>query len=167
VARVLRGWALSEQGSADEALSGIRKGVDGYRITGAEASVPYLLSILAEANRRLGQSVEGLIVLNEALETAQRNGELHHQAEIYRLRGELALLDGNENAAEADFHQAIQVARRQGAKMLELRATTSMSRFWWERGKGEEARETLQEIYDWFTEGFDTPDLRKAKALLL
>ena len=128
---------------------------------------------LAQAYGRAGQAEEGLSVLAEALALVEEIGERYYEAEIYRLRGELLLVQGNQVEAETSIHQAegcfrhaIEVARRQQAKSWELRATTSLARLWREQDKQEEARESLAEIYRWFTEGFDTADLREAKVLL-
>ena len=115
-------------------------------------------------------------MIAEALETAHRTGERHYQAELHRLKGELLRPKGAQGAqgeadsdAEACFRQAIEIARRQEAKSLELRAVLSLSRLWHAQGTGgkrEEARRMVSEVYDWFTEGFDTPDLKEAKVLL-
>jgi predicted ATPase len=112
-------------------------------------------------------------VLAEALVHVEETGERYYEAEIYRLQGELSLMQENQIDAEARFHlaersfrHAIQVARRQQARSWELRATTSLARLWQKQGRREEAREMLGEMYGWFTEGFDTPDLRDARALL-
>lgn len=122
---------------------------------------------MAEAYQEAGQCREGLAVLAEAQALAEKNEELFLEAELYRLQGELLLSEG---AAEAEvelcFHQAIRIAQRQQAKSLELRAVTSLARLWQRQGKMVEAQQMLAEIYGWFTEGFDTPDLKDAKALL-
>jgi predicted ATPase len=119
---------------------------------------------------------EGLSVLTEALAHAHTTGERFYEAELHRLQGELLLQSGGrapnsgvstlDEDAEACFRQALTVARRQEAKSLELRAAMSLSRLWQQEGKGDEARALLAPIYGWFTEGFDTADLREAKALL-
>ena len=96
----------------------------------------------------------------------EQTDERHWEVDIYRLKGELLLLQGDEAGAEASFHKAIEVARRQQAESLELRAAMSLARLWQQQGRMDEARQMLAEIYGWFTEGFDTPDLREAKALL-
>ncbi|MBI3328338.1 MAG: hypothetical protein HYZ81_16745, partial [Nitrospinae bacterium] len=118
-----------------------------------------------------GQAEEGLRVLAEALALVNAGGERRHEAELYRLKGELLLQSGGRGSehhteAEACFHQALDVARRQEAKSLELRAAMSLSRLWQQQGKQAEARALLAPIYDWFTGGFDTADLREARALL-
>jgi predicted ATPase len=105
--------------------------------------------------------------LQEALSFVEKSGERYHEAELYRLEGELHLLGGeSETETEASFQRAIEIARRQSAKSWELRATTSLARLWQLQGKHAEARKRLAEIYGWFTEGFDTQDLKDAKALL-
>ena len=102
----------------------------------------------------------------EALALAEQTDEHHWEAELYRLKAELLLMQGDDAEAEASFHKAVEVARRQQAKSWELRATVSLCRLRQEQGSMDEARQMLAEIYGWFTEGFDTPDLQEAKALL-
>ena len=115
---------------------------------------------------KAGRPEEGLNVLSEALTTAHRSGECYYEAEIHRLRGELLLMQGDEAKAESSFHKAVEKARKQSAKLWELRATVSLARLWQKQGKKEKARGRLAEIYGWFTEGFNTPDLEDAKALV-
>jgi tetratricopeptide (TPR) repeat protein len=151
--------------------------------TGAQLSRPYQLALLAEAYRNEGQPEAGLVALAEALAVVDKIGAYFSEAELYRLKGELSLPSDSrgrgpkgrqravlrstaEAEAEACFHKAIKIARRQSAKMIELRATVSLSRLWQQQGKKAEARKMLVEIYGWFTEGFDTKDLQEAKALL-
>jgi predicted ATPase len=116
----------------------------------------------------MGQPAAGLEVLAEALTCADRTGERFYEPELYRLKGALLLLQSadNHSAAEACFHHALERARVQQAKSLELRAATSLARLWQQQGKRDEARALLTPIYGWFTEGFDTADLQDAKALL-
>ncbi len=113
-----------------------------------------------------GLPPEGLTTLAEALALVEQTDERHWEAELYRLRAELLLMQGDDAEAEASLHKAIKVARRQQAKSWELRATVSLCRLWQQQGRMDEARQMLAEIYGWFTEGFDTPDLQEAKALL-
>ena len=137
---------------------------------------PWLLGVLAEACAHAGQLDEGLRLVTEALEGVQQSGEHWWEAELYRLQGELLVHaeGGVQHAAvtaEACFHQALAVARRQQAKSFELRAALSLSRLWQQQGKRQEARDLLTPIYktpiyNWFTEGFDTADLREARTLL-
>ena len=129
--------------------------------------------MLAEAQGKTGQPEEGLTVLAEALATAKQTGERWYEAELYRLKGALTLqskVQGPESEVEEEaeecFHKAIEIARKQQAKSLELRAMMSLSRLWQRQGKRDEARQILAEIYGWFTEGFDTKDLQDARALL-
>jgi predicted ATPase len=135
---------------------------------------PFFLALLAEVYGKVGQTEEGRSVLAEAMDKVHNTGECFYEAELYRLKGELTLkqfgVRGPESEvqkeAEACFHRAIDIARRQSAKSLELRAVTSLSRLWQSQGKKDEARQMLAEIYHWFTEGFDTKDLQEAKAML-
>ena len=164
---VYRGWALAEQGQREEGIAQMRQGLAAWRAAGAELGRPYYLALLAGAHGEEGQAEAGLAVLAEALATVKETGECNYEAELYRLRGELLLMMGAaESEIEACFRQAIEVARQQDAKSWELRATMSLCRLWQKQGKGEESRQVLADIYGWFSEGFDTPDLKEAKALL-
>jgi len=162
-----RGWALADQGEIEKGIAQMRHGIAAWRATGSEVGPAMRYSWLAEAFGKAGHTEEALAILAEGLAAVDRTGEHWWEAELHRLKGELMLMRGADaTEAEACFHQAIEVARRQQAKSLELRATMSLSRLWQKQGKVEEARQMLQEIYDWFTEGFDTEDLKEAKALL-
>jgi predicted ATPase len=174
---MLRGWALVAQGQAEKGIAQIRQGLTTYQATGAELICPYWLALLAEAYEKGGQAEEGLAVLAEALAAVEKTGERWWEAELYRLKGELLLQSGGQSlepgvthpqsaTAETCFQQALEIARRQQAKSLELRAAMSLSRLWQRQGKRDTARQLLAESYDWFTEGFDTADLQEAKALL-
>jgi len=127
-----------------------------------------MLTALAEACGQVGQGEEGLYILAEALALGDKNGERLYEAETYRLKGALLLQQTapDESQAETCFQQALDSARRQQAKSLELRAVMSLSRLWQRQDKGAESRKLLAPVYGWFTEGFDTADLRDAKALL-
>jgi predicted ATPase len=129
--------------------------------------VPYRLARAADACRMAGNIDEGVQLISDALE-AMRGFEDHwFEADLYRLQGELLLRAGtNPDDAEVCFEHALKVARLQGGRLLELRAAISMTRLWRDQGKHAEARDLLAPVYDWFTEGFDTPDLKEAKALL-
>ena len=171
---MVQGWALAEQGQGEEGLTQMHRGLTDYRATGAELGWPLFLARLTEVYEKVGQREEGLSLLTEALATVNKTGGRTYEAELYRLRGELTLAQSKvqglassvQKGAEEDFLQAIEVARRQQAKSLELRAVMSLSRLWQQQGKEKEARQVLAEIYGWFTEGFDTADLKEAKALL-
>ncbi|MBV8334257.1 MAG: AAA family ATPase, partial [Alphaproteobacteria bacterium] len=163
-AMVLRGWALVEQGQR-EGIARLREGIDAYRATGADLESPHWAALLAEACGKAGQTKEALRVVREALTEVERTGIRYHEAELHRLEGELRF--GFDKAeAEACFQRAIAVARAQQAKSFELRAATSLARLWQRRGQRAKARDLLAPVYDWFTEGFDTADLKEAKALL-
>ena len=172
---LLWGWALVGQGQGEEGIAQIRRGLAALRATGAEAVRPYYLALLAEAYGKEGQTAEGLSALTEALEAVNNNiGARFYEAELYRLKGTLTLKQSGvrspesevEKEAEECFQKALEIARQQQAKSLELRAVMSLSRLWQRQGRKDEARQILAEIYGWFTEGFDTKDLQEAKALL-
>ena len=164
---ILRGWALTAQGEGAEGIAQIHQGLVARRAMGAELQRPYFLSLLAEAYGKVGQPEEGLTVLVEALALVE-SMERHWEAELHRRKGELLLMQQGQKVGEAEecFRQALDIARRQQAKSLELRAAMSLSRLWQQQGKQEEAHQLLAEIYAWFTEGFDTADLKEAKILL-
>jgi TOMM system kinase/cyclase fusion protein len=167
IGMILRGGTLAEQGQGTEGMAQMRQGLAVFQATGVEAGKPYFLALLAKAYGR-GQAEEGLSVLDEALAAVQKTGERWWEAELYRLKGELVLAASAEDYAEAEayFDHAIDIARRQQAKSLELRAAMSLSRLWQQQGKQAQAYDQLAPIYSWFTEGFDTADLQEAKALL-
>ena len=169
---ILRGWALAEQGRGKEKLAQIHQGLAAYRTTGSVQVQPYFLALLAATYGEVGQAEKGLGVLAEAMAIMDKTGERFYEAELYRLKGELTLqtsiqsLESRVKEAEACFQKAIEIARKQSAKSLELRAVMSLARLWQQQGKKAEAHQLLAEIYTWFTEGFDTKDLQEAKALL-
>jgi predicted ATPase len=162
------GWALAAQGQHEEGIGQMCQGIAALRATGAKLSLPGLLVRLAEAYGNSGLAQEGLRLLAEALAVMEATGERHHEAALYRIKGELLLQQAVPDApqAEACFQQALDVARRQQAKSWELRAALSLARLWQQQGKRGEARELLAPIYGWFTEGFDTAALQDARALL-
>jgi predicted ATPase len=165
---IYRGWALADGGQAEAGTARMREGLAGYWATGARHRSPYLLALLAEAHGKAGETSEALEVVAEALERGEKTGERCFEAELQRLRGELlrALPGSDRLEAEARFRQALAVARGQGARMWELRAATSLGRLWREEGKRTEARDVLAPVYGWFSEGFDPPDHKDARALL-
>jgi predicted ATPase len=186
VGTIVRGQALAEEeGRGEEGIAQIRQGLAALQAKGAEAGRPLYLAMLAEAYEKVGQAEEGLNALSEALTLVNKTEERYYEAELYRLKGKLTLqkfqVSGSkfqvqespksgvrspESEAEECFLRAIEIARRQEAKSLELRAVMSLSRLWQQQGKRAEARQMLADIYGWFTEGFDTKDLQEAKALL-
>jgi class 3 adenylate cyclase/predicted ATPase len=165
----MRGWALAVQGQGEEGIAQLHQGLAAFRAVGLELGRSWHLALLAEAYGEVGQTAAGLTVLAEALAVVDKTGEERYwEAELHRLKGELLLVLSTDNTTEAEacFHQALDIARRQEAKSLELRAAISLSRLWQQQGKRTEARALLAPIYSWFTEGFDTADLREAKGLL-
>ena len=177
LASIFRGWLLTQQGDSEEGIGQMREGLAARRAIGAESVRPYYLALFAEAYRQAGQLQAGLTVVAEGLEFVVKTDGHFYDAELYRLKGELLLAqEGTRRPAggfrekvpktEECFLKAIEIARRQQAKSLELRAVMSLSRLWRQQGRVNEARQRLAEIYDWFTEGFDTADLKAAKALL-
>jgi class 3 adenylate cyclase/predicted ATPase len=165
---VLQGSAWAAQGEWVKGLAQIREGLAAWQAVGGRALWHWFRALLAEAYGRAGQVEEGLRALEEALEALQTTEDRIYEAEVYRLKGELLLQQSAEQQGEAEesLQQALEIARRQQAKSLELRAAMSLSRLWQRQGKQAEARTVLAPIYGWFTEGFDTADLQEAKALL-
>jgi class 3 adenylate cyclase/predicted ATPase len=161
-----RGWLLVQGGSASEGVALMREELARLRANGDEDFLPYSLLLLAEAHRELGQTAMALDLVDEALARVERTGERLFEAELHRLKGGLMLLDPGADQAEACLRRAIEIARAQGAKLWELRAATSLARLWAEQGRQADAHDLLAPVYGWFTEGFDTPDLKDAKALL-
>jgi predicted ATPase len=178
----MQGRALAEQGQVEEGIAQMRRGLEAYRATGAKVGESYDLALLAEAYGKVGQEEEGLSLLAEALATVDRTGERVYEAELYPLRGELTLAQSSDRRlgssvpstttastqaeAEECFLKATEISRKQQAKSLELRAVTSLARLWQSQGKRNEAHQMLSEVYNWFTEGFDTKDLQEAKTLI-
>jgi tetratricopeptide (TPR) repeat protein len=160
------GYLLVSTGQVEEGIERMCQGLAAIKATGWLARRTHRLAMLAEAYGKAGEVDEGLKVLAEALAFVEETGERYYEAELHRLKGELLWMQGDEAAAEASFRYAIDVARCQQARSWELRATMSLSRLMGKQGKREEARQQLADIYNWFTEGFDTPDLLDAKALL-
>ena len=167
LATAVRGGALVRQGRGEEGLALLRQGLRGLYTTGTQPA-PHWLVWQAELSGYAGHIDEGLRLLAEAWGQADITGNYHALAELHRLRGEFVLAVSAARASEAEtcFQEALSVARRQQAKALELRAAMSLSRLWQQQGKGVEASALLGPIYAWFTEGFDTPDLQEARALL-
>src|SRR5262249_26476040 len=160
VSSILRGWTLAQQRQAEEGIEQSNQGLITYRSTEAELNQPYFLALLAEAHGTMGQPEAGLTVLTEALALVDTTGERWYESELYRLQGALLLQQSSDHQAEAEncFHHALEIARTQQAKSLELRATTSLARLWQQQGKRQEAHDLLAPVYGWFTEGFDTAD---------
>jgi predicted ATPase len=163
---IYRGWVMVKNGDVAEGISLMRSGSSAYRATGAEAWVPYQIALLARAYEIAAQVEEGLTLLDEALQIVGRTGERWFAAELHRHKGGLLLRQGQSEAAEELYRKALSIAVEQEAKLWELRAAASLARLRCDQGRHAEARDLLAPVYGWFTEGFDTFDLKEAKALL-
>jgi predicted ATPase len=162
-----RGSGLLLQGNLGGGLSLLIAGLESYRATGAELALPYYLSLLGDGYTRAGRFEDAHRALGEGLNLADKNDDRFQEAELHRLLGELHLAETDDQAtAEKCFHSAIEIARRQQSRAWELRATMSLARLWQRQGYGNEARDALAAVYGTYTEGFTTPDLVDAKALL-
>jgi tetratricopeptide (TPR) repeat protein len=165
-ASIQHGWAIADQGRFDEGIEKMRRGIAGFRSAGAEILLTFNLGLMAELYGKIGRPREGLMTLNEAF-TLPGNEETFWQAELYRLKGELLLMqDGAAAEVEECFDRSISIVQQQKARSLELRAAMSMSRLWTKQGKPAEAHALLSATLASFTEGFETADLREARALL-
>jgi predicted ATPase len=183
-ASILQGWALATRGQSKEGIAQTIAGLQTLETGGVSLWLTFFLGLLAEAYKEACQVEKGLHTLHKALTIANSTGQHWYDAELYRLKGELTLTQSNvqslksevtnprprppdpQGEAEACFHKALEIARRQQAKSFELRAAMSLARLWQRQGKQHEAQPMLGEIYDWFTEGFDTKDLQEAKTLI-
>jgi predicted ATPase len=174
---VLQGWALAQAGQEDAGIAQIQQGLTESRRQGVGASLPRYCALLSEVYRDVGHVIPGLALIAEAQALIKQHEERTYAAEVFRLRGELLLTkDSRRHPARPDkrsqvevekcFQQALDLARSQQAKMLELRAAVSLSLLWQQQGKRSEAQHLLAGIYNWFTEGFETIDLQEAKTLL-
>jgi predicted ATPase len=161
-----RGWVKVKNGEVAEGISLLRSGSVAYRATGAELWMPHYTTLLAGACEIAGQVEEASTLLEEALQIGERTGERWFAAELNRLKGQLLLRQGRSDAAEEFYRKALSIAEEQEAKLWELRAAASLARLRRDQGRHAEARDLLAPVYGWFTEGFDIPDLKEAKALL-
>jgi tetratricopeptide (TPR) repeat protein len=164
---ILRGGALTAQEQGQAGITQMLQGLEALHTTGAALRRPYYLAVLAEGYAKVQQAREGLTLLTTALEVVHKSAERVHEAELYRLKGEILQQCASDTPqVEACFRHALHIAQRQQAKLLELRAAMSLSRLWQRQGKRQEAYDLLAPIYGWFIEGFDTADLQKARTLL-
>jgi predicted ATPase len=163
---IYRGWAEIKDGDVTEGMSLLRSGSTAYRATGAQGNMPYQIALLAGACEIAGQIEEGLTLLDDALQIVERTGERWFAGELNRLQGQFLLRQGHSEAAEELYRKALSIAQEQEAKLWELRAAVSLARLRRDQGRHTEARDLLAPVYRWFTEGFDTADLKEAKALL-
>jgi predicted ATPase len=161
-----RGWSLVALGQAEEGLRSLTEGLSVQSATGGVTWMPWTLTLFADAHAKLNEVAQAQNCLAEAVQIIERTDERYSEAELHRVRGDLQSATGDQAAADQSYHRALAVARQQSAKTLELRAATSLARLWRDQGKRDEARDLLAPVYGWFTEGFDTLDLKEAKALL-
>jgi len=168
------GWVSAQQGRVEEGIAKLHQALEIYRATGVRFTLTELLGSLAEAYGMAGQIEKGLEFMSQALAEVERGGERYYEAELYRLKGELLLRQTEtkdqaalEKEAEVCFRQSLDVARRQMARSFELRTAISLGRLLKKQGKGSEAKMLLEEVYGWFTEGFERPDLKAAKSLII
>jgi class 3 adenylate cyclase/predicted ATPase len=166
VGNIMRGWCLGAVGQTAEGIPLLLQGLADLRATGCSVLLPFFLTTLAEVYGMAAQPEEGLDRLAEAAKLVETTQERWIEAEMHRLRGTLLLSMHEHAAAEDSYHRALAVARQQQTKSWELRAAMSMARLWRDQGKRDEAHDLLAPVYNWFTEGFDTLDLKGAKALL-
>jgi predicted ATPase len=163
---ILCGWVKVKNGDVADGISLLRDGSAAYRATGAETWIPNYIALLATACEITGQMEDALTHFDDALQIVERTGERWLEAELNRQTGQLLLRQGHFEAAEELHRKALSVAREQEAKMWELRAAASLAQLWRDQGRRAEARDLLAPVYGWFNEGFDTHDLKEAKALL-
>ena len=164
----LRGWLLAEEGDAEAGINQMSKNLVNQQGGRVSPKFAHSAVLMAEALGKSARTSEAINVLTEAIATSQRGGGRYYDTELHRVKGELLVTQAipDEQQAEGCFRRAVEVARGQSAKSLELRAAMSLSRLWQRQGKKAEARQLLAEIYGWFTEGFDTADLKAAQTLL-
>jgi class 3 adenylate cyclase/predicted ATPase len=165
-AEILAGCAAVQHGDGARGVEVIKRGIGTWQSLGSTLGVPWFLGELAEGLRSIGRCDEALNVVSDALHRTEGSGEREFAAELYRIEGTLALTQSRFVDAENSFRRAIEIARTQGARMWELRASRSLADLLAKQGKREEARTTVADVYGWFTEGFDTADLKEAKTLL-
>jgi predicted ATPase len=166
VGTVHRGWIAVKNGDLADGMSLLRSGAAAYRATGTEMWVPHFLALLALACEIAGQIEEGLALLENGLQIVERTGLRWFEAELNRLKGQLLLRQGHIAAAEELYRKALSIAEKQEAKLWGLRAAVNLARLRRDQGRRAEAHDLLAPVYGWFTEGFGTPDVKEAKALL-
>ena len=161
-----RGWVQVKNGDVTDGMSLLRRGSAAFRATGSVAWTPYFFALLGRASEIAGQIEEALTLLDDALRIVERTRERWLAAELNRHKGQLLLRQGHSKAAEELYRKALSIAEEQGAKLWELRAAVSLAWLHRDQGRRAEARDLLAPVYDWFTEGFNTPDLKEGRALL-
>ena len=161
-----QGFSLTALGRPEEGLHLMTNGLSSFRAMGAVMGTPWALARLAAAYGALGRPVEGLDCLGEAAKIIEKTGERSNESDVVLVRGDLLLATGDRIMAEESYRRALAIAKQQGTRLYELRGATALARLWRDEGKRTEARNLLAPVYDWFTEGFDTLDLKEAKVLL-
>ena len=161
-------WSQIEMGSGELELVQLHQAVTDWQAYGNELGFPLFRGVLTDAYRTVGIVEKGLEVVDEAMVKVEQTGERQEEARLHWMKGELLLnqTDPDEQHAEVCFNQAVEIARQLSAKYQELQAAVSLSRLWQAQGRKEEARRLLSETFGWYTEGFDTADLKDAKTLL-
>jgi predicted ATPase len=168
VGGVARGWALAQQGQLDQGLAELQRNLEAYEPDKPKSFSLSCRAALAEVYLKAGDAAKALHTVDSAVRATERSGARGWLAAVLHLKGEAlaSMAPARRPDAERCFMEALQIARNQQSKSFELRAATGLARQWWIEGRGEEARDLLGPVYGWFTEGFDTLDLRDAKALL-
>ena len=166
--QIFGSWAVINHGEVDAGVDELIRGLAAWRKTGARLWLPIFLALQAEGHFKAGRDQAALQSIEQALATSDETGERWAIAEILRVKANLLLTTGHGRAEEVEgaLIESLEIARRQQAKSWELRSATSVARLWRDQGKVQQARELLAPVYGWFTEGFDTRDLKEAKALL-
>lgn len=166
-AQVFEGWSWAKQGRVDAGIAHMHEAMEAMLDMSARILYPTFLTLLAELYGDAAQPESGLRLIEQAHREVEATSERFYEAELYRVQGELLQMCGADTqAVETAFIRALEIARQQEAKSLELRAAMSLARLWQRQGKRQAAHDLLADIYHWFTEGFDTPDLRDARTLL-
>jgi predicted ATPase len=163
---IYRGWVKVQNGDVAEGIFLMRSGLNAFRATGAEMWMPYGFALFARANAIAGKTEEATVQLDNALQIVKSTGVHWLEAELNRQKGKLLLRQGRPDRAEELYHNTLSIAREQEAKLWELRAALDLAKLWGEQARRAEAHDLLAPVYAWFTEGFNTPDLKDAKALL-
>jgi predicted ATPase len=163
---IMKGSLLAQMGKAADAVQMTLRGLSAWQSTGSTCFLPWILSHLAKSYGELGQIEEAWRYVGEAMTAIESSKETFFEPEAHRIAGEIAVKGPGALKAEAYFNHALAVARQQQAKSWELRAAMSMARLWRDQGKRQQAHDLLAPVYSWFTEGFDTLDLKEAKVLL-
>jgi tetratricopeptide (TPR) repeat protein len=163
---IFSGWVLAHHGDLLGGIEQTRRGIDGFRQMGHTMYQTHRLAMLVEMHLLADQIDKAQTVLDEACSISHEKSERFWDVELYRLQGDLLLAQGADSQAEDAYHQALEIARQQQAKSLELRALMTLCRLWQRQGKSKQAHQRLSALYGWFTEGFDTHDLRAVRALL-